>query len=174
MRRANSFVKTLWEERLRAGEEEGNRGWDCWMAPLNNGHELEQIQRDSKGQGNLAFRRSWDHEVRHDLVTEQQSLSVCLSLCMYIIVLLLSHAWFFCTSVCGSPPGSSAYGISQARILEWVAIFFSGDLPNPGIEHESSVWKVDSLPLSHMRKTKHYIYMEFLTKLSTFFLFTYL
>ena len=24
-------------------------------------------------------------------------------------------------------------GISQARILEWVAISFSGDLPNPGI-----------------------------------------
>ena len=30
-----------------------------------------------------------------------------------------------------SPPGSSVHEISQARILEWVAI---GDLPNPGIE----------------------------------------
>ena len=25
----------------------------------------------------------------------------------------------------GSPPGSSVYGVFQARILEWVAIFFS-------------------------------------------------
>ena len=33
-----------------------------------------------------------------------------------------------------SPPGSSVHGILQARILEWVAISFSGDLPNPGIE----------------------------------------
>jgi len=33
-----------------------------------------------------------------------------------------------------SPPGSSVYGISQARILEWVAIFFSRDFPNPGIK----------------------------------------
>ena len=33
-----------------------------------------------------------------------------------------------------SPPGSSAYGISQAWILEWVAISFSRDLPDPGIE----------------------------------------
>jgi len=33
-----------------------------------------------------------------------------------------------------SPPCSSVHGISQARILEWVAIFFLGDLPNPGIE----------------------------------------
>ena len=39
-----------------------------------------------------------------------------------------------------STPGSSAYGILQARILEWVAIFFSpGDLPDPGIELASLV-----------------------------------
>ena len=34
----------------------------------------------------------------------------------------------------GSPLGSSVPGILQARILEWVAIPFSGDLPDPGIE----------------------------------------
>ena len=33
-----------------------------------------------------------------------------------------------------SPPGSFVHGISQAKILEWVAISFSGDLPDPGIE----------------------------------------
>ena len=33
-----------------------------------------------------------------------------------------------------SPPGSSVHGILQARTLEWVAVFFSGDLPAPGIE----------------------------------------
>ena len=31
-----------------------------------------------------------------------------------------------------SPPGSSVHGILQARILEWVAIRFSRDLPHPG------------------------------------------
>ena len=36
-----------------------------------------------------------------------------------------------------SPPGSSVCEISQARILEWVAISSSGDLPDPGIEPES-------------------------------------
>ena len=30
--------------------------------------------------------------------------------------------------------GSSLHGISQARILEWVAMIPPGDLPNPGIE----------------------------------------
>ena len=34
----------------------------------------------------------------------------------------------------GSPPGSSGHGILQARILEWVAVPSSRDLPNPGIE----------------------------------------
>ena len=33
-----------------------------------------------------------------------------------------------------SPPGSSVHGILQARILEWVAIPFSKDIPDPGIE----------------------------------------
>ena len=33
-----------------------------------------------------------------------------------------------------SLPGSSVLGISQARILEWVAVLSPGDLPNPGIE----------------------------------------
>ena len=33
-----------------------------------------------------------------------------------------------------SPPGSPIHGISQARMLEWVAISSPGDLPKPGIE----------------------------------------
>ena len=33
-----------------------------------------------------------------------------------------------------SLPGSSDLGISQARILEWVAVSFSRDLPDPGVE----------------------------------------
>ena len=33
-----------------------------------------------------------------------------------------------------SPPGSSIHGLSQARILEWVAISLSRDLPDPGIK----------------------------------------
>ena len=36
-----------------------------------------------------------------------------------------------------SLPGSSVHGILQAKILEWVAISFSRDLSNPGIEPES-------------------------------------
>ena len=33
-----------------------------------------------------------------------------------------------------SPLGSSVHGTLQARILQWVAISFSEDPPNPGFE----------------------------------------
>ena len=35
------------------------------------------------------------------------------------------------------PPGKPVHGILQARILEWVVISFSRDLPNLGTEHVS-------------------------------------
>jgi len=44
-------------------------------------------------------------------------------------------------------PGFSVHGTLQARILEWVAMPPTGDLPNPGIEPRSSALQVDSLPL---------------------------
>ena len=44
-----------------------------------------------------------------------------------------------------SPPGSSARGILQARILEWVAISSLGDLPNSGIKPKSPALQADSL-----------------------------
>ena len=37
-----------------------------------------------------------------------------------------------------SLPGPSVPGILQARTLEWVAIFSSRDLPDPGIKSDSS------------------------------------
>ena len=43
----------------------------------------------------------------------------------------------FCNAMDCSLPGSSVHGISQARKLEWVAISFSGDLPDPGIKPSS-------------------------------------
>jgi len=45
-----------------------------------------------------------------------------------------------------SDPRDSVHGIFQARILEWVPIPSSGDLPNPGIEPESPALQADSLP----------------------------
>ena len=47
-----------------------------------------------------------------------------------------------CSTLCDpmdcSPLGSSVHGTLQARILEWVAMPFSGDLSDPGIESSIS------------------------------------
>ena len=45
-----------------------------------------------------------------------------------------------------SLPGFSVHGIFQARILEWVAIYSPGDLPNPRIENGSPTLLADALP----------------------------
>ena len=39
----------------------------------------------------------------------------------------------------------TVHGILQARILEWVAIPFSGDILNPGIKPRSPALQTDSL-----------------------------
>ena len=45
-----------------------------------------------------------------------------------------------------SLPGSCVHGIFQARVLEWVAISFSRELPDPGIEPGSPALQADTLP----------------------------
>ena len=58
--------------------------------------------------------------------------------------------------------GTSVHAIFQARILEWVVISFSRDLPDPGIEPESPVLQVDSLPLNHLGiPAMHYLSLSF-------------
>ena len=42
-----------------------------------------------------------------------------------------------CDLMDDSSPGSAIRGVFQTRILEWVAISYSRDLPNPGIEPAS-------------------------------------
>ena len=48
-----------------------------------------------------------------------------------------------------SPLGSSAYGIMQARILEWVVISFSRGSSQPGIKLVAPILQTDSLLLCH-------------------------
>ena len=55
-------------EGLRAGGEEGDRGWDGWMAAWLNGHECEHTLGDQEGQGGLECCRPWGHneQLNHD------------------------------------------------------------------------------------------------------------
>ena len=50
---------------------------------------------------------------------------------MYVCAQLLRCVWLFVTPRNYSLPGSSIYGIFQARILEWVAISYSRGSSRP-------------------------------------------
>ena len=64
----------------------------------------------------------WREELGDLQSVRAKLLQLCLTLCNPMDYSLL---------------GSSVHGISQARTLEWVAISFSGALPDPGIEPTS-------------------------------------
>ena len=68
--RADSLEKTWCWERLRAGVEGDDRGWDGWMVHQLNWHGFGWTPGVGDGQGGLACCGSWGHRVRHDWVTE--------------------------------------------------------------------------------------------------------
>ena len=59
-------------ERLRAGGERSDRGWDGWMHHWLNEHEFEQTLGDSEGQGSLVSCSLWLQRVGHNWATEKQ------------------------------------------------------------------------------------------------------
>ena len=70
---------------------------------------------------------------------------------LFFVVQLLSTLGLLWDSMDCSLPGSAVHGISQERILEWVAISFSrGSSHLKGwtrISWVSCIWRTDSLPL---------------------------
>ena len=67
----------------------------------------------------------WDRKKKMIKVVKDY-ISVCMLSCFRLV-------WLFATLDCRLP-GSSVHGILQARILEWVAIFYSRGSSQPGIE----------------------------------------
>ena len=64
---------------------------------------------------------------------------------MYMPAKLLQLCLTLFNSIDCSLPVSSVHGILQTRMLEWVAMPSSGDLPDPRIDPGSPVLPVDSL-----------------------------
>ena len=90
--------------------------WLSWIA---------QLIQAPKG---LFLSAHWSHLVKVKVLVAQLCPQSCPTLC---------------DSMNYSPPGSSVHGILQARILEWVAITFSRDLPSPGFELWSpALWQI--------------------------------
>ena len=63
--------------------------------------------------------------------------------CVWVRAKSFHSSVILCNSLDCSPPGSSVHGILQARILERVAMPFSRDIPDPGIEPVSYISCID-------------------------------
>ena len=64
--------------------------------------------------------------------------------CVMCVCLVIQSCPTFCDPMDCTPACSSVHGILQARILEWVAIFFSRG-SSPGIEPRLPELQADSL-----------------------------
>ena len=91
-----------WGQEEKGATEDEMAGRHHWL----NGHEFEQIPGDDEGQRSLVCYSPWG--CRESDTTEGLNNKV---------------DW--------SHPGSSIHGISQARILEYVAVFFSRGSSQP-------------------------------------------
>ena len=63
-----------------------------------------------------------------------------------ILVLVIESCGTLCDPVGCSSPGSSVHGLPRQEYWSGQSFLSPGDLPNPGIEPESSELQADSLP----------------------------
>ena len=94
------------------------------------------------------FSRSFWLAVSFDL----QSLSCC-------CCLVAQSCPTLCDPMHCSPPGSSIHGIFQARILEWVAISFSRELPDPRVKPRFPSLHAGALPSEPPGKPPGMVYL---------------
>ena len=128
---------------LRSSPGEGN-GYSFQYPWLEN--SMNSLHGRLQSMGSQRVRYDWvtnTHTHTHTHMTfmatnnflRQKSLKTILhyiniSVCCCCCLVSKLFPFFFNSRDC-SPPGSSVHGISQARILEWVAISFSSISPQP-------------------------------------------
>ena len=78
------------------------------------------------------------------------SWDVQVKVVVIVLIQSLSFVWLFCDPTDYSPPGSSVRGISQTRILEWVAISFS----------RASFWLRDWICVSYLGRIFFFLTIE--------------
>ena len=117
-----------WGQMEKRASEHEMAGWHRWC----NGHELGQTSGDGEGQGGLLCCSPWGHKELDTTrwVSNSNYMSRMWSLqgvtfTVREMCVIAQSCLTLCNPVDCSLPVSSVCGISQARILEWVAISFS-------------------------------------------------
>ena len=135
--------------RLKAGGEGDNKGWDVWMPSLTQWTwvwELWELVMDREAgmlQSILLQRVRYDwtelnnNNNKNSWVNNEASL-------LKVKVLVAHSCLTLWDSMECSLPGSSVHGISQARVVEWLAISFSRGSTQPGIEPRFPALQADS------------------------------
>ena len=111
---------------------------DCWaLGPVlcnkRSPHIVTKTQHSQKKK-KKSEHDNWIHEGKQNLNHTWYNLSFS-ALCCCLVAQSCPDS---CDPMDCSLPGSSVPGISQARVLEWAAVSFSGDLLNPGMELAST------------------------------------
>ena len=75
--------------------------------------------------------------------------------CLAVLCVVTQSCPTLCDHMNCSPPSSSVHGDSPGKIVQWVAKYSSGDLPNPGIEPKSPTLQADSLSSEPPGKAKY-------------------
>ena len=113
------------------------------------------------------FHRYWAYSSKSTVWPKMESCfqdgacSVCCLLWFLLFLCCCAKSFQLCLTLCNSmdcsPPGSSAHGILQARILEWVVISFSRGSSQPrnliGFSYVSSIGRRVLYHLCHLGRS---------------------
>ena len=143
-----------WQKHLQHGKSSPGDHLTLPTLPLSllhagKDHRGNPEKGEERGQPGAAL---WEGQLRgiRFLLAFAASNEGRLDIGFYIFICHLSISHLFllsCESESCSVVSDSLrpHGILQARILEWIAFPFSGDLPNPGIEPRSPALQVDTI-----------------------------
>ena len=124
--------RAVWIKKIRPGPHQWNLSWgETEGAEAGKGGRAQMMHPGSQ-MTNFIGSFQWKMETLSKWKNEHVTCSAT-QLCPTL-----------CDPMDCSPPGSSLHGISQARILEWIAFPPPGDLPNPGIKLRSPTSQADS------------------------------